>query len=166
MDDLLNGDMALADALDLAPVLPGYHRLYLQAYRTYSDAGPDYVSEYLLGMRDLFGRAGEVTLGDTTMAEPYLSVEPLIDDVRLAAGLGARRVPIFNLSGSLSKFGVSGIRRLGRAADDPMTPAEIETATEPTPTTLATRRFFTGLDTSATTLATPTGTNQYPDPCR
>ena len=166
MDDLLNGDMALADALDAAPVLPGYHRLYLQAYRTYSDAGPDYVSEYLLGMRDLFGRAGEVTLGDTTMAEPYLSVEPLIGDVRLAAGLGARRVPIFNLSGSLSKFGVSGIRRLGRAADDPMTPAEIETATAPTPTTLATRTFFTGLDTSATTLATPTGTNEYPDPCR
>jgi hypothetical protein len=165
MDDLLNGDMALADALDVAPVLRGYHRLYLQAYRTYSNTGPDYVSGYLLGMRTLFGTAGEVTLGDTTMAEPYLRVAPLIDDVRLAAGLGARRVPIFNLTGSLSKYGVSGLRRLGNAAHDPMTPVEIGAATRPNPFTLGTRSFFAGLDASATTLATPSGANRFPHPC-
>ena len=165
LDDLLNGDMALADLLDLAPVLPNYHRLYLQAYRTYSNAGPDYVAGYLRDMRRLFGRTGEITLGDTTMAVPYLEVGPLVDDVRLAAGMGANRVPVFNLTGSLSKYGVAGIRKIGRAVRDPMTEAEIAAASTPQPLSIATRGAFRLLDTTATTLATLSGVNRFPNPC-
>lgn len=163
LDDLENGDLALADTLDAAPIVPGFHDMYVQAYRTYSDAGPDYVAQYFRLARQFFGSAGEVTLGDTTMSVPYDRVEPLIEDVRLLSGLGASRIPVFNLEGSLAKYGASGVRRVGDAVRDPMTATEIAAATAPDVNTAATREFFGTLDTLATTLST--NPNPYPASC-
>jgi hypothetical protein len=163
LDDLHNQDLALADALDLAPLISGYRHLYLQAYRTYSNAGPDYVAGYFREMRNTFGNAGEVTLGDTTMSLPYDTVGPLVKDVRLLAGLGASRVAVFNLEGSLDKYGVAGIREVGAAAARPMSSVEIAAASVPTPTTVVTRNFFGALDTTATVLSPDA--NRYPPAC-
>ena len=163
VDDLLDGNQALADSLDLAPVLPEYDQLFVQVYRTYSDAGPDYLVTYLRQIQKLFGAAGEVTLGDTTMAAPYETAEPLIRDVRLMAALGATSVPVFNLSGSLSKYGVSGIRRIARAGRRPLGAAQVRALSSPTPTTTATRGFFTALNAAAN--ATNPSPNSYPTTC-
>jgi hypothetical protein len=163
LDDVENGDMALADALDLAPLISGYRYLYLQAYRTYSVAGPDYVAGYFREMRRTFGRAGEVTLGDTTMSAPYDTVGPLVQDVRLLAGLGASRVAVFNLEGSLSKYGVAGVRQVGAAASHPMNAVEIAAAGAPNPNTVATRTFFGALDQAATTMSPQA--NPFPPTC-
>jgi hypothetical protein len=163
LDDLFNRDMALGDALDLAPLIGGYRHLYLQAYRTYSNAGPDYVADYFRQMRSTFGAVGEVTLGDTTMSLPYETVGPLVNDMRLLAGLGASRVAVFNLEGSLDKYGVAGIREVGAAASRPMSSLEIAAASAPTPTTVATRSFFGALDRTATLLSPDA--NSYPPAC-
>ena len=163
LDDLDDGNMALADALDLAPMLPSYDRMYVQAYRTYSQPGPDYVAGYFRQSRKLFGAAGEVTLGDTTLPGVYDTVGPLVQDVRLLAGMGATRIPVFNLEGSYAKYGTSGIRQVGEAARKPMTALEIAAATTPTPLTAATRGFFAGLNTAASTLSTDP--NPYPATC-
>ena len=163
VDDVLDGNMALADVLDLAPLLPGYDRMYVQAYRTYSQPGPDYVAGYFRQARKLFGAAGEVTLGDTTLPGVYDQVGPLVQDVRLLSGMGARRIPVFNLEGSYKKYGTAGIRAVGDAARRPMTALEIGAATVPTPLTTATRGFFGVLNTVASTLSPES--NRYPPDC-
>jgi hypothetical protein len=163
LDDLADGNMALADVLDLAPLLPGYDRMYVQAYRTYSQPGPDYVAGYFRESRKHFGLAGEVTLGDTTLPGVYDKVGPLVQDVRLLAGMGASRIPVFNLEGSYKKYGTAGIRAVGDAPGKPMTALEISAATVPNPLTMATRGFFGVLNTVASTLS-PTS-NRYPPAC-
>src|SRR5207237_6071738 len=95
LDDLDNGDMALADSIDAGPLLPhGYDHVYLQAYRTYSDTGPDYPLQYLRRVHHYFGQAGEISLGDTTMGPPYQTVDALVADIRAAAALRATAIPI------------------------------------------------------------------------
>lgn len=163
VDDVADGNMALADALDLAPMLPNYDRMYVQAYRTYSQPGPDYVAGYFRQARKFFGTAGEVTLGDTTLPGVYDTVGPLVQDVRLLAGLGATRIPVFNLEGSYAKYGTAGIRQVGAAARKPMTAVEIAAATAPNPLTAANRGFFGVLNTMANTLAPEP--NSYPATC-
>jgi hypothetical protein len=164
LDDLHNGDMALADALDLAPLFPhGYDHLYLQAYRTYSDTGADYVAGYLRDMHRHFGNAGEISLGDTSQGPPYSTAADLASDVRLSVALGATAIPIFDLDNSVKKFGATGIRQVLDAALHPMSSAEVRAATAPNRRTKATKTFFAGLNTAATA-ASPSA-NAYPSGC-
>ena len=163
VDDLADGNMALADVLDLAPLLPGYDRMYVQAYRTYSQPGPDYVAGYFRQARKYFGAAGEVTLGDTTLPGTYDKVGPLVQDVRMLAGMGATRIPVFNFEGSYKKYGTAGIRQVGESARRPMTAIEIRAATVPHPLTTATRGFFGVLNTLASTLSPKS--NRFPPAC-
>jgi hypothetical protein len=164
LDDLDNGDLALADSLDAAPLFPrGYDHLYLQAYRTYSNTGADYPLQYLRRMHERFGRAGEVTLGDTTMGPPYQSVASLVDDVRAAVALGATAVPVFELTSSVEKYGASGIRQVLDAGRRPLSPEEVARASASTTETELNLAFFKGLDAAATA-ASPSA-NRYPTGC-
>jgi hypothetical protein len=165
LDDLDDGDLALADLGDFAPLFPGgYDHMYLQAYRTYSNTGPEYASGYLRRVRQYFGRAGEVTLGDTTMGPPYQSVDGLVHDVRMLVALGATAIPVFELASTVQKGGAAGVRAVLDAARHPMSAAEVSAATgSESPMTTATLGFFTALNTAAS--ASHPSANAYPDGC-
>jgi hypothetical protein len=164
LDDLDNGDMALADAIDAGPLLPhAYDHVYLQTYRTYSDTGTDYPLQYLRRMHHYFGDTGEISLGDTTMGPPYQSVDGLVDDVRAAARLGATAIPIFELASSVQKYGAAGIYRILAAGHRPMSPTKAAAMSRPSTMTTANLTFFNTLDLTATA-ASPSA-NRYPSGC-
>ena len=164
LDDLDNGDIALADALDAAPLIPrAYDHVYLQAYRTYSNTGADYLAGYLRRVRHYFGTAGEVSPGDTTMGPPYQQVESLVADVRMTVALGATAIPVFELASVAQKFGATGVRQVLDAGRHPMSAAEVAAATTTSPLTTANLTFFRALDTAAT--AASLAPNAYPSGC-
>jgi hypothetical protein len=164
LDDLDNHDIALADEIDAAPLIPGaYDHLYLQSYRTYSDTGPDYPAQYQRRMHHYFGKAGEISLGDTTMGPPYQKVDALVADVRAAVALGATAIPIFELASSVQKYGPAGIRRVLDAGGDPMSPSGVAAASRTRPMTTANLAFFATLNRSAT--AASPHANDYPTGC-
>lgn len=165
LDDLDNGDLGLADAIDAAPLMPrGYDHLYLQTYRTYSNTGTDYPTQYQRRMHRYFGRSGEISLGDTTMGPPYQSVDALVDDVRAAVALGATAIPIFELASSVQKYGADGIRRVLDAGRQPLSVKALAAAEATTPMTTANLTFFRGLDTAAS--AGSPDANAYPGGCQ
>jgi hypothetical protein len=165
IDDLDNGDRALADELDLAPQIPqAYDRIYVQAYRTYSDTGPDYVAGYMQREQRYFGAAAsQIFLGDTTMGPPYQSVDELVADIRLSVALGALHIGIFELASSAQKYGPSGIRTLLDAGRRPMSKAGVASAMTPTFMTQRTTDFFATLDEQAS--ATSPAANAWPSGC-
>ena len=164
LDDLDNGDLGLADAIDAAPLIPhAYDHLYLQAYRTYSNTGADYPAQYQIRVHHYFGRAGEISLGDTTMGPPYQSVAALVADLRMAAGLGATAIPIFELASSVHKYGAGGILQILQAGHHPMASAEVVAAAAPTTMTSANLAFFQALDGAGT--AVSPAANTYPSGC-
>jgi hypothetical protein len=164
LDDLDNHDIALADAIDAAPMIPNaYDHVYLQTYRTYSNTGPDYPAQYLRRMHHYFGDTGEVTLGDTTMGPPYQSVDNLVADVRTAVALGATAIPIFELASSAQKYGAAGIRRVLDAGSNPMPARGVAAASRTRKMTTANLTFFAALNRSAT--AASPHANGYPDGC-
>jgi hypothetical protein len=172
LDDLDNHDIALADTIDAAPLIPhAYDHLYLQSYRTYSNTGPDYPAQYQRRMHHYFGRAGEISLGHTTMGPPYQSVDALVADVRTAVALGATAIPIFELASSVQKYGAAGIRRVLDAGRHPMSPGGVVAASRPRRMTTANLTFFGTLNRSATAVspsanAYPTGCPVHVDPLR
>jgi hypothetical protein len=136
-DDLADGNLALQNALQIAGSSPGYGKMYLMAYRSAaSEAGVDpgsaYPARYFALMRKYFGAAGEVSLGIPGQA-PYAALAPLIDDVRMLAGLGATAIPIYSLEEMAPKFGARGIAALAQAARRPMTGDELSRFTSSTP---------------------------------
>jgi hypothetical protein len=165
IDDLLDGNLALADVIDGAPTLPrGLDHVYVQAYRTYSDAGADYVSDYFSTTQSLFGAPGQVTIGDTSMGSPpYSQLAPAVADIRMLAAMGATDIPIFSLEGSVKAYGAGGIRQLLAAAAQPMSADELAAATVPNTMSKATRTFFSGLNAVASTLSPDA--NAWPDGC-
>ena len=165
VDDLYDGNMALADLLDLGPLLPlRYDHLYVQAYRTYSTAGPDYPANYLLDARRYFGRAGEMSLGDTTMNAPYTTAAALASDVSVAVALGATAIPIFDLEGTLGKIGAAGVLQVLRAGQRPATASQVAAAMTPTRAAAITKVFFAGLNATASAIAP--SANAFPSGCR
>lgn len=174
LDDLADGNIALQDALDGVAFPPlGYDALYLQAYRTYSNPGPGYVAQFFRDMQSEFGASGQVSLGDTQQGPPYDVLDNLVNDVRMLAGMGASRIPIFELGGTVSRFGTAGLRAIIEAARDPMSVAELAVAGTEQPYDRQQREFFQQLDQVAvaeTTAVTappgaPDGPNSYPDGC-
>jgi hypothetical protein len=164
LDDLANHDLALADEIDAAPLMPrAYDHVYLQTYRNYSDTGPDYPAQYQRRMHHWFGAAGEISLGDTTMGPPYRTVDALVADVRTAVALGATAVPIFELASSVQKYGASGIRQVLDAGHQPMPPSGVAAASRTRQMTTANLTFFAALNLSAT--AASPHANAYPNEC-
>jgi hypothetical protein len=125
LDDIGDRSLALQDAAGF--VLPDapWDELYFQAYRSvftyYSgrDPGPGIVSAYLRTARREFGSAGQVSLGSAGRG-PYRRFASLLNDVRLAATLGAREVPIYSLERTLRSYGgPRALTRLVHAAQHP-----------------------------------------------
>ncbi len=174
LDDLEDGYTALQDALDGVAFPPfGYDALYLQAYRTYSAPGPGYVAEFFRDMQREFGAAGQVSLGDTTQGPPYLALADLVADVRMLAGMGATAIPIFELGGTVQRWGAEGVRAIVEAGQQPLDGVELAGMTQESVYDRLQRDTFEALDTAAALLArivtappgAPDGPNEYPDGC-
>lgn len=138
LDDLKDGSLALQDATDF--VLPNapWDELYFQAYRSvfayYSgrDPGPGIVSSYLRSARHEFGSIGQISLGSAGRG-PYRRFSSLLNDVRLAATLGAREVPIYSLERTLRSYGgPRALLRLVHAAQHPFAGPAATKSTAPT----------------------------------
>jgi hypothetical protein len=125
LDDIEDRSLALQDAAGFILANAPWDELYFQAYRSvfayYSghDPGPGIVSAYLRTARREFGGAGQVSLGSAGRG-PYRRFASLLNDVRLAATLGAREVPIYSLERTLRSYGgPSALTRLVDAAQHP-----------------------------------------------
>jgi len=125
LDDIDDGNLALQDAAGFIVPNAPWSALYFQAYRSVfayhsgHDPGPGIVSSYLRSARREFGSVGQVSLGSSGRG-PYRRFASLIHDVRLAATLGAREVPIYSLERTLRAYGgPPAVTRLIEAAQHP-----------------------------------------------
>lgn len=179
LDDIGDRSLALQDAAGfILPDAP-WNTLYFQAYRSvfayYSghDPGPGIISAYLRTARREFGSIGQVSLGSAGRG-PYRRFASLLNDVRLAATLGARQVPIYSLERTLRSYGGPGaLTRLVHAAQHPyLGPA----ASRSTATTLGARTLRGAVHRAdrAATASTPEASaargvalqaNSWPDGC-
>jgi hypothetical protein len=137
-DDLEDGTMALQNALQITGSSPGYDEAYLMAYRSASaqagfDPGSAYAASYFSAVKKYFGGVGEVSIGIPGQ-KPYDALGPLVNDVRMLAGLGGKHIPIYSLEEMVTAFGADGIKKLAEAAKQPMQGAELAEATKATPT--------------------------------
>jgi hypothetical protein len=180
LDDLKDHRLALQDATGF--ILPNapWDELYFQAYRSVfayhsgRDPGPGIVSSYLRSARHAFGRAGQISLGSAGRG-PYRHFSKLLNDVRLAATLRAREVPIYSLERTLRSYGGPGaLIRLVQAARHPFTGKAATKSTAPTSGAARLRRAIRRSDIAAT-YNTPLVTarrgaelspNRWPNGCR
>lgn len=180
LDDLKNGSLALQDATGF--ILPNapWDELYFQAYRSVfayhagRDPGPGIVSSYLRSARHEFGKAGQISLGSAGRG-PYRRFPRLLKDVRLAATLGARQVPIYSLERTLRSYGgPRALIRLVHAARHPFTGPAASKSTAPKLGASDLRAAIHRTDIAAT-VSTPTVTashgaalppNRWPNGCR
>ena len=139
LDDLEDGRLALEDASDFVLPLGPWHELFFQAYRSVFayhagvDPGPGIVTSYLRSARRQFWDVGQVSLGSAGRG-PYRRFRNLLHDVRLAATLHAREVPIYSLERTLRSYGgPRALIRLVQAARHPFTGKLARAATAPTP---------------------------------
>lgn len=179
LDDIEDGRLALQDAAGFVVPNAGWHALFFQAYRSVfsyylgHDPGPGIVSSYFRSSRSEFGDAGQISLGSSGRG-PYRRFSRLLRDVRLAATLGARNVPIYSLERTLRAYGgPRSVIRLAQAADRPFTGSGRARASAPTPQARAVRAGIRGVDAAAlaaTSLATdangaPLLANSWPYGC-
>lgn len=155
-DDLSDGDLALQDGLNIAGSTPGYDQRYLMAYRSAvtqagTDPGSGYPASYYTDMNQYFGPAGQVSLGIGGQA-PYDDLTTLTRDIRMLAGLGAKRIPIYSLETTVDKFGAPGLQQIVEAARDPLSGTALDQAAHPTPISEAARQSGRQLDRAATAL--------------
>ncbi|HKT84427.1 MAG TPA: hypothetical protein VJQ84_11370, partial [Solirubrobacterales bacterium] len=127
LDDIGDGNLALQDATNFVLPETSWHELFFQAYRSVfayhsgHDPGPGIVASYLRSAHATFGSVGQVSLGSAGRG-PYKHLSALVHDVRLAATLGARVLPIYSLERTLRAYGgPRAVLRLARAAKRPLT---------------------------------------------
>lgn len=138
LDDIGDGSLALQDAANFVLPNAAWDELYFQAYRSvftyYSghDPGPAIISSYFRSAQRAYGGVGQVSLGSSGRG-PYRRFTSLLNDVRLAATLGASEVPIYSLERTLRAYGgPHAVTRLVQAAQHPFAgPAAIR-STAPT----------------------------------
>jgi hypothetical protein len=148
--------------------------LYLQAYRT-SSVFPSsaYVARYYRDMQRYFPGTGQVSLGDTTQGPPYDTLEPLVADVRMLAGMGATAIPVFELGGTFSRFGADGVRAIVEAGRQPLSEEDIASMSQESDFDRQQRDSFEQWDAAAVAATNavtappgePDGPNAYPDGC-
>lgn len=179
LDDLKDGGLALQDATNF--ILPNapWDELFFQAYRSVfayhagRDPGPGIVSSYLRSARQEFGSVGQISLGSAGRG-PYRRFSRLLDDVRLAATLGARQVPIYSLERTLRSYGgPRAVIRLAEAAGHPFAGPAAARSTAPTSRASRLRTVIHRTDIAAA-VNTPTVTashgapmppNRWPNGC-
>jgi hypothetical protein len=180
LDDLKNGNLALQDATGFILPSAPWDELYFQAYRSVfayhagRDPGPGIVSSYLRSARHEFGDAGQISLGSAGRG-PYRRFSRLLNDVRLAATLGAREVPIYSLERTLRSYGgPRALLRLVQAARHPFAGAAATKSTAPTSAAAKLRAAIHRTDIAATvntsTVTASHGAalppNRWPNGCR
>ena len=155
LDDIADGRLALQDAAGFVVPNAGWHALFFQAYRSVfsyylgHDPGSGIVSSYFHSARREFGDTGQVSLGSSGRG-PYRRFSRLVRDVRLAATLGARHVPIYSLERTLRAYGgPRSVVRLAQAADRPFTGSGRARASAPTPQAKAVRAGIRRADAAA-----------------
>jgi hypothetical protein len=180
LDDLKDGRLALQDATGFILPHAPWDELYFQAYRSVfayhwgRDPGPGIVSSYLRSARREFGNVGQISLGAAGRS-PYRRFSRLLNDVRLAATLGAREVPIYSLERTLRSYGgPRALLRLVHAARHPFAGRAASKSTAPTSRAGNLRAAIHRTDLAAAT-STPTVTaghgaptppNRWPNGCR
>lgn len=180
LDDVGDGSLALQDAANFVLSDAPWDELYFQVYRSvftyYSgrDPGPGIVSSYFQSAQRQYGSAGQLSFGSAGRG-PYRRFAALLNDVRLAATLGAREVPIYSLERTLRAYGgPSSVTRLVNAARRPFSGPAAAKMTVPTPGAKALRAAIrradkaAGESTEPITAAggTPLSPNRWPDGCR
>ena len=179
LDDLDFGGIALQDAAQFVVPDAPWHTLFFQAYRstfTYhlgQDPGPGIIPSYFRSARRAYGTPGQVSLGSAGRG-PYRRLSPLVHDIRVAATMGARQVPIYSLERTLRAYGgPRSVVTLAEAARRPFIGRQAARAASPTPRARAIRAAIRRLDV-AVTRATPSITaaagssrpaNPWPDGC-
>jgi hypothetical protein len=174
LDDIGDGNLALQDAANfLLPEGP-WHELFFQAYRSvfayYSghDPGSGIVSSYFASAQSRFGSVGQVSIGSAGRG-PYRRFASLLHDVRLAATLGAREVPIYSLERTLRAYGgPAAVAQLARAAAHPYRGRGATRSTAPTSDANALRAAVRRADraAAATTRAAALTPNRWPHACQ
>lgn len=180
LDDLEDGKLALQDATEFILPKAPWDELYFQAYRSVfayhwgRDPGPGVVSSYLRSAHREFGRSGQISLGSAGRG-PYRRFSRLLNDVRLAATLGARQVPIYSLERTLRSYG--GPRAVIRLAEAARHPFAGRAATKSKAPTLQAHKLRAAIHHTdvAAAVDTPTVTaghgaaqppNRWPSGCR
>ncbi len=156
LDDISDGHLALQDAANfILPVAP-WHELFFQVYRSvfnyYSghDPGPGIISSYFRSAQREYGEVGQLSFGSAGRG-PYRRFASLLHDVRLAATLGAREVPIYSLERTLRAYGgPRSLVRLVKAARNPYVGAAAIKSTAPTPKARKLRGKIRRADRAAT----------------
>ena len=157
LDDLLNGDTALSDGLNLPLVRPGdFDELGFMTMRGVfeglagDDPGPSLQASYAATLDRLFPGAGLVmgVLGDG----PLATLDAATGDARAVATVSSEPIGAYSLESTFETFGTAGVRAILRAADDPYSPAESgilasSPATESSRALLATLDTMVGLGT-------------------
>lgn len=179
LDDIGDGSLALQDAVNFVLPNAGWDELYFQAYRSvftyYSghDPGPGIVSSYFRSAQREYGSVGQVSLGSSGRG-PYRRFASLLGDVRLAATLGAREVPIYSLERTLRAYGgPRSVIRLVQAAKHPFAGPAATKSTAPTSRANDLRAAVRRADRAATTSTqaitatrgAPLPPNRWPDGC-
>jgi hypothetical protein len=161
LDDTGDGSLALQDAANFILPVAAWDELYFQAYRSVSayysghDPGPGLVSSYFRSAQREYGSVGQVSLGSSGRG-PYRRLSSLIGDVRLAATLGAREVPIYSLERTLRAYGgPRSVTRLVRAAQRPFAGPAATRSIAPTPGARALRAAIRRADRAATANTRP-----------
>jgi hypothetical protein len=173
LDDIADGNLALQDAADFLVPQAHWHELFFQAYRSvfsyYSDhdPGPGIVSSYFESAQRRFGSVGQVSIGSAGRG-PYRRFASLLHDVRLAATLGAREVPIYSLERTLRSYGgPAAVAQLARAAAHPYRGPGATRSTAPTSEANALRAAVRHADRAAAsaTRAAVLTPNRWPHAC-
>ncbi len=179
LDDIADGNLALQDATNFILPETSWDELFFQAYRSVfayhsgRDPGPGIVASYLRSARSAFGSVGQISLGSAGRG-PYQRLSNLVHDVRLAATLGARVLPIYSLERTLRAYGgPRAVLRLSRAAERPFTGPSASRAAVLTARASALRTTIRRADRAATRSTRPITTgngltqspNSWPNGC-
>jgi hypothetical protein len=160
LDDAEDGHLALQDAAGFIVPKAPWHEVFFQAYRSafayYAgrDPGPGIISSHFHSAQREFGSRGQVSLGSAGRGR-YERFSTLLHDVRLAATLGARDLPIYSLERTLRAYGgPRSLIRLVEAAQRPFVGNKRAKASAAGPRATALRAAIRSSDAAAAA-ATP-----------
>lgn len=152
LDDLVNGDLALSDGLNLPLVVPGqYDDVGFMAMRTVLkqmtgiDPGGSIVASYQQSISRWFGREGSLVLG-VAGTPPYDDLGVFAADVRTAATGSRAPVGVYSLELVFKSFGLAGVRSVLEAARTPLTGDAAKAAMTVAPAASAERAILSAMD--------------------
>ncbi|MFC8527203.1 hypothetical protein [Nocardia sp. NPDC057227] len=160
-DDIADGDTALSDGLDMPLPRPGTFRevAFMAMRSVYAgllgiDPGSSIHAAYIQDMRRWYGDAATFSLGEAGEGPYRDNLGELVTDTRLAAALTTGDVGIYSLDKAIADYGIDGLTELFDAVDEPLTGAELERASLPSPGTIAARALI-GLENTLAGAAVP-----------